>query len=79
VPQKQKLIIELGHPVEELKTLGDALKTLSPPGLSRAEIQQQWRVIKDAKEYQRLFHEYVRYLKSRVAFLEQQLRQAGRK
>jgi len=78
VPQKRKLIIELRHPVDELKTLGNAIKILSQPGMSRTEIQQQ-RVIKDAKEYQRLFHEYVRYLKSRVAFLEQQLRQAEEK
>jgi len=79
VPQKQKLIIELGHPVDGLKTLGNAITILSQPGLSRAEIQQQWRVIKDAKEYQRLLHAYVRYLRSRVAFYEQQIKQAGRK
>lgn len=75
----QKLIIELRHPVDELKTLGDAIKTLSQPGLSKAEIQQQRLMIKEAKEYQRFFSAYVRYLKFRVKLLEQQIRQAEEK
>jgi hypothetical protein len=65
-------------PKEDLKTLSDALKALSEPGLSMAEIQRQRRVIKAAKASQRLIHAYVRYLKFRVAFLEQQLSEAER-
>ena len=79
MPQKRKLIIELGHPIDELEKLGNAIKVLSQPGLSRVEIRQQNRVIEDAKEYNRLFRVYVRYLKFRVKFREQQLWQAERK
>jgi len=77
-PQEKKLVIEIPHPVDELKTLGNALKVLSQPGLSRAEIQRQCRVIKAARVYNRLFRAYVRYLKFRVAFLEQQFSEAER-
>ena len=45
-------------------------------GLTRAEIQRQCGVIKAARAYNRLFRAYVGYLKFRVAFLEQQLKQA---
>jgi hypothetical protein len=76
VPQEKKLVIEIQHPVDELKTLGDALKALTQPGLPRQEIQRLRSVIKEARAYQRLFRAYVRYMKFRVAFLEQQLRQA---
>jgi hypothetical protein len=78
VPQEKKLVIEIQHPVDELKTLSDALKALSQPGLSKAEIQRQRKVIKAAKAYQRLFHAYVKYQKFRVAFLEQKLAEIER-
>ena len=76
---QKKLVIELPHPVDELKILDDALKALSQPGVSREEILRQWRVIKAAKASQRVIHAYVTYLKFCVAFLEQELRQAGGK
>ena len=63
-------------PKKDLKMLSDALKVLSEPGLSMAEIQRQRRVIKAARASQRLTHAYVRYLKFRVAFLEQEFKQA---
>ena len=76
--QEKKLLIELTHPLEELRVLSDALKALSQPGLSREEIQRLCDVIKAAKAYQQLFHAYVRYLKFHVAFLEQQFSEAER-
>ena len=65
-------------PKKDLKMLWDALKVLSQPGLSMAEIQRQRRVIKAARASQRLTHAYVRYLKFRVAFLKQQLSEIER-
>lgn len=75
---KGKLVIELRHPVEELKRLGDALKALSQPGLSREQIQRFQMVIKEARAYQQLFGAYVSYQKFRVKFLEHQTRQKER-
>jgi len=78
VQQKKRLVIELRHPVEELKILGDAVKALAQPSLPRQEIQRLRSVIKEAKAYHRLFRAYIQYMRGRVAFLEQQLRQAER-
>jgi len=71
--QEKKLVIELRHPEEELRLLWYALEALSQPGLSKAEIQRQLRVIKAAKACQQLIHAYVRYLKFQVALLEQKV------
>jgi hypothetical protein len=76
-PQEKKLVIELRHPEEELRVLWYALEALSQPGLPREEILRLRRVIKAAKASQRLIHAYIRYLKFRVAFLEQQLSEAA--
>jgi len=70
--------LRLKHPVEELKTLGKALKMASQPGLSREQIRRSRMVIREARAYQQLFTAYVRYQKFRVKFLEQQFRQAER-
>jgi hypothetical protein len=72
---KKKLIIELPHPEEELRTLSKALKALCQPGLSRQEIQKQRHVIKEAKASQKVMRAYVQYLKLRVNSLDQQLTQ----
>ena len=76
-PQEKKLVIALRHPEEELRVLWNALEALSQPGLHREEILRLRRVIKVAKASQRLIHAYVRYLKFRVAFLEQQFSEAA--
>ena len=76
-PQEKKLVIALRHPEEELRVLWYALEALSQPGLPREEILRLRRVIKAAKASQRFIHAYVRYLKFRVAFLEQQLSEAA--
>ena len=75
---KGKLVIELRHPEEELRTISDALKALSQPGLSREQIQRFQMVIKEARAYHQLFGAYVRYQKFRIKFLEQQIRQKER-
>ena len=77
-PQEKKLVIELMHPLEELRVLSDALKDLSQPGLSREEILRLRDVIKAARAYQQFFHAYVKYLRVRVAFLEQQFSELER-
>lgn len=69
----RKLIIELPHPVDELKTLSDALKALSQPGLPRKEILRQRRVIKAARASQRVLRAYNCYLRFRVSVLERQI------
>jgi hypothetical protein len=71
--REKKLVIKLRHPLEDLRVLGDALKALSQPGLSREEIQRLRDVIEGAKAYQRLFHAYVKYQKFQVALLERKL------
>ena len=78
MPQEKKLVIEIQHPVDELKTLSDALKALSQPGLSKAEIQRFRSVVNAARAYQRLFRAYVEYQKFQVALLEQKLAEIER-
>ena len=43
--------------------LGAALKALSQPGLTKAEIQRLRNVVNAAKVYQKLFREYLKHQK----------------
>ena len=60
---------------EEGKTVAEiALRMKNTPDAIKQKLR---RVIKAAKASQRFIHAYVRYLKFRVAFLEQQLSEAA--
>ena len=77
-PQEKKLLIELRHPEEELRALGDALKALSQPGLSREEVQRLRKVVRAARAYHGFFRPYVRYRKFQAAHLERKLAEIER-
>jgi hypothetical protein len=76
--QEEKLVIQVKHPVQELRELSSALKTLCRSGLSKEEIQQQKLRIKEANVYHQLIRAYVRYLQFRITYLEQRIAELER-
>ena len=51
--------------------LSDALKVLSQPGLSEADIKRFYRVISMARRYQKLLKAYVKFLQLQVKVAEE--------
>jgi len=70
VQQKKRLVIELRHPVEELKILGDAVKALEKPGLSKTEIMRLKALIQATGSYQKKFADYINYRKIEQRVIE---------
>jgi hypothetical protein len=75
-PEVKKLVLELRHPLEELRQLGAALKFLSEPNLPRQDIQRCRHLIKEAKASQRVLRAYNELLKFRVSSLERRILEA---
>jgi len=69
----KKLVIELPHPEDELRVLGDALRGLSQPGISRADIWRSRRVIREARASHRVLSAYTKFLKVRISILERKI------
>jgi len=69
----KKIVIELPHPEDELRVLGDALRGLSQPGISREDVWRSRRVIREARASQRVLSAYTKFLKFRISILERKI------
>ena len=73
--QEEKIVIELPHPIEQLRRLSKALKDIMHPGVSIEKIQQSNMVFKEARAQGRILRAYNSYLKFRIKVMEQKIRE----
>jgi len=75
VTQEDKIVIELPHPIEQLRRLSKALKDIMHPGVSIEKIQQSNMVFKEVRAQGRILRAYNSYLKFRIKVMEQKIRE----
>jgi len=75
----KKLVIEIKHPIQELRELNDAIEAISQPGASKQQIAQARRKIKEANIHKQLIKAYTRYLEFKACMLEREIAQARRR
>jgi hypothetical protein len=74
----KKLVIEIKHPIQELRELSDALGAICQPGASKQLIALARRKIQEARVHSQLIRAYTRYLEFKAGMLEREIAQARR-
>ena len=74
--REKKLVIEIKHPLQELRELNDAIKAISQPGASKQQITLARRKIQEANVHKQLIRSYTRYLGFKACMLEREIAQA---
>ena len=77
--QENKIVIEIPHPIEQMKRSSKALNDIKNPGSSMAKIKQSTTVFKEVEAQDRIFKAYVSYLKFRVKVMEKKIHELERK
>ena len=77
--QENKIVIEIPHPIEQMKRISKALNDIKNPGSSMAKIKQSTMVFKEVEAQDLIFKAYVSYLKFRVKVMEKKIRELERK
>jgi len=72
----KKLVIEIKHPIQELRELNDAIKAISQPGASKQRLTLARRKIREANVHSQLIRAYTRYLEFKAYMLEREIAQA---
>ena len=77
--QENKIVIEIPHPIEQMKRISKALNDIKNPGTSMEKIKQSTMIFKEVEAQDRIFKAYVSYLKFRVKVMEKKIRELKRK
>ena len=76
--QKNNIVIEIPHPLEQLNRICKAINDIADPGASLEKIEQSTMVFKEADFLNQIFKTYVRYLKFQVKVMEKKIPNLGR-
>jgi len=79
VTQENKIVIEIPHPIEQMKRISKALNDIKNPGTSMEKIKQSTMIFKEVEAQDRIFKENLSYLKFRVKVMEKKIRELERK
>ena len=76
--KENNLVIEIPHPLEQIRRICKAINDLADPGASMETIEQSTMVFREVDVQNRIFKAYVRYLKFRAKVLEEKIQDLER-
>ena len=76
--KNSNIVIEIPHPLLQLRRIWAAIEDIKDPGASLDKIEQSKMVFREAEFQNRIFKAYVRYLKLRVKIIEKKIRDLER-
>ena len=76
--KNSNIVIEIPHPLLQLRRIWAAIEDIKDPGASLDTINRSTMVFRKAEFQNRIFKAYVRYLRFRVKVLEKKIRDLER-